>query len=47
MIVDEYLEMLDRVNMRHREFVSHLETVHKKIDDKFEEMEHKITYCQR
>ena len=27
-IVDEYLERLDRVNTRHREFVTHLEKIH-------------------
>ena len=46
-MVDEYLEMLDKINIRHKEFVKHLETIHQKIDEKIYELEQKVAYCQK
>ena len=44
-MVDEYLEMLDKINIRHKEFVKHLETIHQKIDEKIYELEQKVAFC--
>ena len=46
-MVDEYLELLDKINIRHKEFVKHLETIHQKIDEKIHELEQKVAYCQK